>query len=1347
MEALRQIPTLLLRQRRQRALAGALRVLWSAIALHLCLLAALGWLSLRFPLSPACLTLLAWSYAIYLALPIAFWIRWSARANAPEAIARDLDRANPLAPDPFRTALSLENHGEPTLRALDSLYAEWLPRFAYPRAPILTRWHSASLAAGAAALLAAALLTGRPGEFFRRVSLPWEALDRLPILRFELDPESLVLGVGDTAKVQGRASNLVPGQAAYAYVRSAGGETRFPVAFTPKGEFAFASGPAESDFSLSFAGENGRSAVLRYRVLPAPILERVRAIVQPPAYTRLHADTLPAGVTRFPVFAGSRVAWAADSDRRLRRLGWAFRVAAPPPPEMDSTAKPPAHPALPRPPSGPAGRPAEHQAWYRNSEDTLGPGKAFRIEREIRVPTEYSYWLEDEDGIRSRPMLPERVDIIPDLAPEVELVSPGADTLLDRDAKLTLAFRVKDDFGLSSLKLAYRVLSDGKVRSEGLRDGKDWLKQARAGLVETQWDLAALNLRPDNVVEFRLTAVDNDTVNGPKSGSSATRSLRMPTVQEVLAAARLKEQSAVANLKSALQREKQLQRKLEREQDAPREEGPPMLADYEINRIMVEDPADLQRRAEATLAQLQQSMERQSPQDGAGSDKPAQSQRDMSQAQTAAKELRDFLKQSEPSLPHGNQSMLPAEERGRNLENLLKSQQEQAAKLAALKDKAAKAAAGKPGMDMARAPLENLAKDLDRNIQNQSDLRKMLQEQAAQAKAKSDMMDQAIQEQMRMAEDMKGASDDLKKSMEQGAKNGLLSPELMEKMKKVQELLKEVLPDSLQKLMQNKLQGQEVNETELREKMKEMLEKQAELSENLTRALAMLDQLKDRKRMGELKQALAELSAREQSLQKDLAAGKAGPAEESEQKSIQQETKQALADFAAHAAGKKELQDMDKKLEAHAVDKDMQSVMRSLASASKGKSPQEQSTAAAAAAKGAVKAADKLDEMAGMLGDAMSGMDGGVDIGEAQDLLQESLALSRLQMLIRSGSAKRQAEGWESDEASLYGSVAQTAQWLNERVKALAAKIPFMGESLTGESRALAAAAREASSQYTWDGAEKSLRHNQNLSRELLKLLKMAENSAQGGASGSGSGKGKPGSSGQGEGQGGDLSGQLQGMSGKQMAINQATFQLLKAMMEGRQPGTGKGAGQGGPGGGKPAGESGQSGQPGPDGKGGEGGEGGKSGTGNPSGTEGGVGGLANQQGELGEGLESLAEGLGEEGGTARKIRGLADEARRLEEDLRQGRLTPEEVRRRQDRFQSKLLEASNAMQERGQSEKREAETSRGRPAQVSPESKSAEEARMLQLLREARKSAKGLPLSQGQRKYLDEYYETLLTQ
>src|SRR5690606_22717859 len=133
-------------------------------------------------------------------------------ANAPETVARDLDRANPSASDPFRTVLSLHSHDENTLRHLDRLFASELPRLTVPRPAYFPRPHLVTLAVGLIVVTTFAMLSGRPGEFFRRTSLPWVALEALPSLRFEFDRPKAVLGLGDTAFVRGKVLNLIPGQ-------------------------------------------------------------------------------------------------------------------------------------------------------------------------------------------------------------------------------------------------------------------------------------------------------------------------------------------------------------------------------------------------------------------------------------------------------------------------------------------------------------------------------------------------------------------------------------------------------------------------------------------------------------------------------------------------------------------------------------------------------------------------------------------------------------------------------------------------------------------------------------------------------------------------------------------------------------------------------------------------------------------------------------------------------------------------------------------------------------------------------------------------------------------------------
>jgi hypothetical protein len=1353
--ALARLPKLLAAQRRRRAAVAGLRAFWISLAAHLIILALLAWISLRNPLAAGWLAALAWTFLIYLGVPAAYAWAFASPRNRREALARDLDHANPAAPDPFRTGLSLRNHDEETLRQLDGLLAPHLPRLAYPHPHAFPAPARLGLALGILTFAGFALASRHPAEFLARAALPWRALDRLPTLRFMLDPASGVLAAGDTARITGRVANLSAGQTLFAYVGTGAGETRYPLGPVADGRFAFTHGPVDSDFTLAFAGDNGRSAALAFRVVEPPFLARVQAILHPPAYTRLPDDTLPAGVARFPALPGTRVEWRAEADRPLRRAVFVSRSADDDGGGVGDADKPRA-----------ANRTADRTA--DSTADTLGAGRGFRIVREVRRATEYVFHLEDEEGIRSRASAPYRVDMAPDFPPEVDLVSPASDTVLDRDGKLALAFRAKDDFGIVSFQLVWKVVGNGRPRAEGKRDARDWLKGASAGAAQAIWDVSALHLKPEESLEFHLAATDNDTVNGPKTSRSATRIARMPTLQEVAAAARQHERSAESGLKSALQREKQLERKLEREKEPPREEGPPMLAEYEVNRIMVEDPRDQTQRTQSALGQLQQSLGAQSR--SAGGEESKEAGRDMAQVQTAARELQEALKQSEPSLPRGNQGMLPAAERLKNLERLTQAQKEQSDKLAALRAKFEKAPPGKQDMaqirrEMAKQQLSELAKDLERNLQNQADLAKLFREQEAQAKAKSDLMDQAIQEQMKMAEDMKSAGEDLQKASESQAKNGLLSPELIEKMKQVQDLLREVLPDSLRNLMENKLRGQEVDEKELKQRLREMLEKQSELAENLSRALAMLEQLKDRKRMEELRQALGDLQTREQGLEKQLRAGQAGGPQDAEQKAIAQEAQKALSDFAAQAAGRKGLQEMAKTLKPASAQQDMQEVRRSLAEA-KSQTGGAKSAATAQAAQAAGSAAAKLGEMGQSLGKAMAAMGGNsLDLGEASEILQESLSLSRLQLLIRSGSARRQAEGWSADEATLYASVAQTAAWIQDRVKGLSAQVPFFGDLLNAEARALSQNAREASNFYSWESAEKAIRANQNLSRELLKLMKMAQSGGGGGQGSSGQGQGEGEGEGEGQGQGGgksggDLASALKGMSGKQMAINQATYQLLKAMMEGRAPGPGgrqpggqqqgsgpgqgqgqgEGQGQGGEGQGRGQGR-GQG-----DGQGESQGQGQGQGQGGEGGAEGGLGGIANKQGELGESLESLAESEGEEGGAARKLRTLADEARRLEEELRQGRITAEELKRRQDRFQSRLLEAANAMQERGQSQERQAQASRGNAGPAPQAESPAEEARLLRMLREARRESKSLKLSEGQRKRLDEFYETLLT-
>lgn len=244
---------------------------------------------------------------------------------------------------------------------------------------------------------------------------------------------------------------------------------------------------------------------------------------------------------------------------------------------------------------------------------------------------------------------------------------------------------------------------------------------------------------------------------------------------------------------------------------------------------------------------------------------------------------------------------------------------------------------------------------------------------------------------------------------------------------------------------------------------------------------------------------------------------------------------------------------------------------------------------------------------------------------------------------------------------------------------------------------------------------------------------------------GDGQGEGEGEGEGQGSGEGmspGEVGQALQGVGGRQMAVNQATYQLLRSLLEGRAPAPGGTGMQ--PGGGA-------SDRPGGGREGSGGSSGGKDGEGDGSGAEGGADGggskpgkVGNQQGEIGESLEALAEKADESGGGAARLRDLAAEARALEEDLRRGRLDVDALQKKQERFQMRLLEAARALEERGKQEKRESESFTGRLTESQAPVMPRDELR--KRIENMRRRAESLPLGDRDREVLDNFYRELLT-
>lgn len=133
----------------------------------------------------------------------------------------------------------------------------------------------------------------------------------------------------------------------------------------------------------------------------------------------------------------------------------------------------------------------------------------------------YRIVVEDPLGFHNSP-IPYEIEVRPDGFPTVEFLSPTSDLEVNGDEILPLEFTARDDFGIQQIAL---VVNLGE-RQEKLPVPVE----AKKKLIlrdHFSWDLGKLGLREKNEVSYHLEILDNDTISGPKIGTSRSLRLRL----------------------------------------------------------------------------------------------------------------------------------------------------------------------------------------------------------------------------------------------------------------------------------------------------------------------------------------------------------------------------------------------------------------------------------------------------------------------------------------------------------------------------------------------------------------------------------------------------------------------------------------------------------------------------------------------------------------------------------------------------------------------------------------------------------------------------------------------------
>lgn len=223
----------------------------------------------------------------------------------------------------------------------------------------------------------------------------------------------------------------------------------------------------------------------------------------------------------------------------------------------------------------------------------------------IKKDNTYHIELQDSSGYKNEDPIEYQIISLPDEYPQIKIIEPAQDQDLNERMELYLVLRLADDYGFSSLKLVYQIISggvEGKEKTLEIPLFKIKEKEAEIGYL---WDLDRMGLVPEDVVKYRVDVYDNDEVSGPKKSSSKTFRVRLPSLAEILKDLDQKREEQILDMEKVFEQEKELQEKL-------KDFSKKMLKDIEVDwakKKQMEEFLKTQERIQEKLKELSESID------------------------------------------------------------------------------------------------------------------------------------------------------------------------------------------------------------------------------------------------------------------------------------------------------------------------------------------------------------------------------------------------------------------------------------------------------------------------------------------------------------------------------------------------------------------------------------------------------------------------------------------------------------------------------------------------------------------------------------------------------------------
>jgi hypothetical protein len=442
-------------------------------------------------------------------------------------------------------------------------------------------------------------------------------------------------------------------------------------------------------------------------------------------------------------------------------------------------------------------------------------GESFVAERRVLRSQPYQVRLQNAASLNRDP-INYQLTVVPD-APPTLTVEAFSDTTSLR--YLALGGSAQDDYGLTALRLHYQVQRGGN-KGGGYVSRSLGLPSGAGGTYSYTWNLAPLNLRPGDRLQYFVEAVDNDGIHGPKSTRSRPLEFRLPSTRELDKQLASQANSVASQLSSAAKQSKQLERELAQSQDKLKTKREMSYQDRKQLENMLDQKAQLDQQVQAMqqkFEQLQQQQNQLSP----------KSEELAKKAEELKKLMNDLLDPETKKLYEKLQKLLEQQKQPdaemqkllqqlENKENTLQKELDRALEMFKQMQFEQKAEQTADRLEQLAKEEEKLAEKTAQNDKNNPD-NKLSNEQQ---KAENQKLTQEQAEKRQEFEDLKKDLQDLKQQdKEMGDQNG------MNEQKPDQQQTDQDMQEGEQQLNKNQNQKASQSQKAAAQRMKKMAQK------------------------------------------------------------------------------------------------------------------------------------------------------------------------------------------------------------------------------------------------------------------------------------------------------------------------------------------------------------------------------------------------------------------------------------------------------------------------------------------------------------------------------------------